>query len=498
MDNQSLWKILEGLEKSHSCAVAVIGDLMLDRYIYGAVTRISPEAPIPVVKFQRERCVPGGAGNVVANLCGLGAAVKVFGCIGPDREGQMLNKLLSSLLESRSSVDCTNVVHLFSSGCTTVKTRIIGGTQQQMLRLDREEPVSLSSEQEQTLIRQLFMLCDKGLKSILLSDYGKGVCSPELCRDVIDLCHVKHIPVFVDPKGKDWSRYSGAELVTPNLTELADAVGVPVLNDDEAILQCGKIVREKYGLKNLLITRSEKGATFIGESGYFHKPSRAVDVFDVSGAGDTMISTVAFLRSSGVDWLSCVKLANIAAQLVIGKAGTCPITYRELKDACHGYCVSTNRKKLNKFYSVEAMENLCDSWKREGKRVVFTNGCFDVFHAGHVDSLVRARALGDRLIVGVNSDASVRRLKGPKRPINSQDKRIAVLEALECVDAVVAFSEDTPEELLSRLRPNVIAKGGDYRPSQVAGRQFADEVIILPLVKGLSSTSIIAKLGEKT
>lgn len=495
MSEATLVKIVERVERLSPCTVAVIGDLMLDRYLYGSVERISPEAPIPVVKFQSERSVLGGAGNVVANLCGLGADVKFFAQLGDDPEAREVLGLLGALNDRRRGS-----VELFPSHkeTTTVKTRVIGNGRQQMMRLDHEDILPLGPELEGELLSRLSGLGAGRLDAVILSDYDKGMCSPSVCRRVIEMCRTRHIPVFVDPKGADWGRYAGAELVTPNVKELSDAAGVSISNDeDEALAAQARKVRSSFGLNNLLVTRSEKGSTFVGEQECFDEPSQAVDVYDVSGAGDTVIATVAFFRAYGVDWRNCCRLSNAAAQVVIGRAGTYPISYRELKDLCLSRMEASSPFSAGqKIFDAAAAVRLVKEWKEQGKKVVFTNGCFDVFHAGHVDSLTRARALGDRLLVGLNSDRSVRNLKGDTRPINSEQNRAAVLAALECVDAVVIFDENTPERLLSLIRPDVLVKGGDYRPERIAGAAHAGRVEILPLLPGLSSTSIIDKLRE--
>ncbi|MGP1412560.1 MAG: D-glycero-beta-D-manno-heptose 1-phosphate adenylyltransferase [Pyramidobacter piscolens] len=494
MSEGTLAKIIERVERLSPCTVAVVGDLMLDRYLYGSVERISPEAPIPVVKFQSERSVLGGAGNVVANLCGLGADVKCFAQLGGDPAAREVLKLVDAVNgSSRGSVE----LFPFHKETTTVKTRVIGNGRQQMMRLDHEDILPLDPELENELLSRLAEFAARRLNAVVLSDYGKGMCSFSLCRKVIELCRAHRIPVFVDPKGRDWQRYAGAELVTPNVKELSDAAGLPISNDDdEALVTQAQNIRSSFGLNNLLVTRSEKGSTFVSERECFDEPSQAVDVYDVSGAGDTVIAAVAFFRACGVDWRNCCRLSNAAAKVVIGKAGTYPISYRELKELCLSQAKAHPLSGGHKVLDAAAAVRRVKAWKEQGEKVVFTNGCFDVFHAGHVDSLTRARALGDRLIVGLNSDRSVKKLKGEARPINGELDRAAVLAALECVDVVVIFDEDTPERLLSLIRPDVLAKGGDYRPERIAGAAYAGRVEILPLLPGFSSTSIIDRLRE--
>ncbi|MCE5202233.1 MAG: bifunctional heptose 7-phosphate kinase/heptose 1-phosphate adenyltransferase [Synergistaceae bacterium] len=482
-----------GLSQLH---VAVIGDYMLDRYIYGDAYRISPEAPVPVVKFSEEKIVPGGAGNVVANLIGMGLSVTAIGRVGNDLYGEALIKILSSLMRAEVS-------SILISGGTIVKTRILGGGHQQMLRLDQEEIVSPSEAEIEKILHSLGELIRSGLKSVVISDYGKGFCTPELCHRVIELCRRYSIPVFVDPKDKDWLHYSGAFLVTPNMKELRLIAGADIANEDEEIVYYGTEIMRKFRLDNLLVTRSDKGATLINSSGSRHERASAVEVYDVSGAGDTMIATVAAFFTAGLPLPECVSIANIASQIVVGKIGTYPIKSEDLLQAVlepdfsaeekNGYYTRVSPE--DKIASRSQAKSICDKWKKEGRRVIFTNGCFDILHVGHIDLLVDAKKLGDRLVIAVNSDDSVRRLKGAGRPVNPGHARAKVLAALEAVDLVVMFDEDTPAELLSQLRPHVIVKGGDYRKEDVAGREYSDEVVILPLTQGYSTTETIEKMG---
>lgn len=496
MSEQDLIRVIDRAKSAKgSICVAVVGDVMLDRYVYGSVSRISPEAPIPVLNYAEERVVLGGAGNVVANLCGLGASVTFFARVGDDSEGAAVRRLLADL-DGRAcgSVEFVPLVKDF----TTVKTRIVGDWRQQMLRLDKEICSPLSPEQENLVVLRLREKIGKGLRAVVLSDYGKGICSPSLCRKVISLAQEGGVPVYVDPKGVHWERYSGAELVTPNVKELSDIAGEKLRNaDDAAVLGAARAVRERYAIRNLLVTRSEKGCTFLNEEQSFDVPSRAVDVYDVSGAGDTVIAAVVVFRSCGVGWHVCCQLANLAAQIVIAKAGTYAVSLSELRAAAGVLPRRRSYVPPHKTLALSELERVCARWREAGETIVFTNGCFDVLHAGHVDSLQRARGLGDHLIVGLNSDGSVQRLKGDGRPVNNQEFRVRVLEGLDCVDAIIVFDENTPEHILSVLRPNILAKGGDYTPEQVAGARFADSVVILPLVEGLSTTAILERGGAR-
>ena len=358
-----------------------------------------------------------------------------------------------------------------------------------MLRLDMEEKISPSDAEAAMLLSEVSGAVSAGAKLIIISDYGKGCCSPELCRGLIALARKKGVSVWVDPKKSDWESYRGASLITPNIKELSAAAGHPLRNDDEEITAAAISMIKKYGIENILVTRSERGATLIEGDTATHIPVWAVEVYDVSGAGDTMIAVAAAFAAEGLQLREAVKLANAASQVVIGKIGTYSISAAELLDVISERSISVSSKVLTEAEAVK----LRAIWRNAGERVIFTNGCFDIIHAGHIDSLSAAKSLGDRLIVGLNSDASVRRLKGDSRPVNGEASRAKVLAALEAVDAVVVFEEDTPEELLSRLRPDVIAKGGDYRPEEVAGREYAEEIVILPLTDGFSTTSVIER-----
>ena len=459
----------------------VAGDFMLDRYVGGDVSRISPEAPVPVVRVRSERFVAGGAGNVAANLAGLGVPVCAVGSVGDDREGE----ILLSLPVFRDA-DVSGIRPL---GPTTVKTRILGGGRQQMLRLDREETVNPRSEDIAFALSKIGEAAQRGARLVILSDYGKGFCSPAMCRAVIDFARDAGLYVWVDPKKDDWEAYRGAYAITPNVKELSAASGHAVENEDRAVAEAASALAARYGIENILATRSDKGATLVSRGEASHIPVWPVEVYDVSGAGDTMLAAASAFASAGLPLRDAAVLANAASQIVIGKVGTYPIKAGELLAAVTG----GNASAGGKIYSAGEAENLCGRWRANGEKVVFTNGCFDILHAGHVDSLTAAKSLGDRLIVGLNSDASVKRLKGESRPVNGEISRAKVLSALE---AVVIFGEDTPAELLSRLRPDVLAKGGDYRPEDVAGREYAGEVVIIPLTAGYSTTSVIERISH--
>lgn len=482
----------------NSFHVVVIGDYMLDRYIYGEAKRISPEAPVPVLEFSEEKLAPGGAGNVLANLTGLGLSVTSIGRTGYDRYADDLLGL--------PAMSVADTSHMIRSGSTIVKTRVMGSRRQQMLRIDQEEIITPDKIEIENVLNSLKECIAKGVNGVVISDYGKGFCSPDLCRSVISLCKKNGVPVFVDPKNKDWSQYSGAFLISPNMRELRLVTGTDIDNEDDDVIRHGIGLTGKYNIVNLLVTRSEKGATLINELGSFHERVTAkAEVYDVSGAGDTMIAVVTAFFIAGIPLKDAVSVANIASQIVIGKIGTYAINAKSLlngiqtikKIDSHAISHNFGKRPVNKVVNWQDAIVICSKLRNEGKKIIFTNGCFDILHSGHVDLLTSARQMGDCLVVAVNSDDSVRRLKGRERPVNSSEDRVKILSALEFVDFVVIFEEDTPEKLISLLRPDIIVKGGDYNKEDVSGREYAGEVVIFPLTKGFSTTSIINKIGEK-
>lgn len=466
---------------------AVIGDIMIDRYVSGEVNRISPEAPVPVNLVKSERCVLGGAANTAANLAALGCRVYMAGMRGEDESGHRLRALFET-----AGIDDSGV--LIREGYSTITKMRILGARQQMLRLDFEKKEDLSSLGEEEVLSWLDDRIGQGLSCIILSDYGKGFITPSLAQKVIIRGHKYKIPVLVDPKGSDWSKYTGAYAITPNLKELADCCGRSVANEDEAIEREGALLREEFHLKYLFVTRSEKGITSIGAKEIIHCPAMARDVFDVSGAGDTVMAVLAAALAAGKDSETALKLANTAAGIAVSRVGTYPVKREEVLEAWEN-----EGKHLRKDYEplswAEAEEKV-RRWKERGETVVFTNGCFDILHRGHVTYLQQASALGDHLIVGLNSDSSVKKLKGESRPVNTERDRAFLLAALRSVDDVVIFGEDTPRALLSHLRPDILVKGGDYRENQVAGREYAGKVMILPFVEGYSTTAVIRKMQE--
>lgn len=459
--------------------ILVVGDVMLDRYYFGEVDRVSPEAPVPVVRFTRLEDFPGGAGNVANNLARLGCEAVLLGFVGRDGEGARLTALLEE-----SHVRC----HLVSgNGPTTVKARIVGG-HRQVARLDFEPDGREEEDAEREILRGISAHLPSAVL-VVLSDYAKGVCTERVSRAVVEGARTYGKPLLVAPKGRTWQVCAGAALAVPNLKELGEVLGSPVANEDSAVEEACRRARKMFGFEALLATRGERGMTLVEDETAVHLPARERKVFDVTGAGDVVVAALAAALASGFSLTDAARLANRAAGLAVGKPGTSPISLAELETAAG----VGSRKRIDR----EDLLRERAIWTKEGKTVVFTNGCFDLLHRGHVSLLERAKALGDVLVVGVNDDASVARLKGKDRPLHSQEDRLAVLEALACVDFVVLFDEDTPGRLVRALAPDVLAKGGDYLPEEVVGRESAGKTVVLPLVEGHSSSRLVSLLSKQ-
>lgn len=468
--------------------ILVVGDLIFDQTITGSVGRISPEAPIPVVKVESRCNGLGGAGNVAHNLSRLGCRVTMAGVIGTDQDAHLLRGMLE---EKRIGSDLLVEVERIS----TKKVRVVS-SRQQMLRMDFEKTDPLAPCEEIAVLGKIEGEIEKGVDAVVISDYGKGVCTAGLCRSLIALCRDREIPVIVDPKGADWGRYSGCTLITPNLKELGEAAQRAVPNEDDEIEKAARELRERFGLENILVTRSDRGMSLVSGREVFHEPAQAREVFDVSGAGDTVVAVLAAFISGGLPLEDAARTANRAAGFVVGKAGTYAIGKFELLQELKQGPASPS---FSKVVPLEDAVRTVAAWKAEDKRVVFTNGCFDILHAGHVYCLERARSLGDRLVVGLNSDSSVRLLKGPSRPINAENFRAMLLAALSPVDLVVLFEEETPLTLIRALKPDILVKGGDYGPEDVVGAvetvSWGGKVVIVPRFEGLSTTGILGSVS---
>ncbi len=460
----------------------VVGDLILDKYVWGAAERISPEAPIPVVKVASEEFRLGGAGNVVNNLLALGCEVRVASVVGTDSSG---DELKQRLIEQGVS---TAGVQSAPERTTTCKTRILANNQQ-MVRLDQEICTAIDPAQEDLLldfIRKVLPAVDV----VLLSDYLKGVLTDRLLAEIIHLSRQASCPVLVDPKGDNFSRYKGASLLTPNQKEAEAAAGIKI-HSPESLLAAGSYLHHELDLESLLITRSREGMTLFTGGQPEHLVADARDVYDVSGAGDTVLALCAVGLAGGLSMSAAAELANLAAGIVVGKVGTATVSSAEL-------LIAALRKDQNyhsKILSQQRLAAALEGHRQAGEKIIFTNGCFDLLHAGHVKYLQRARKLGDLLVLGLNSDASIRRLKGEKRPLLQQTERAQILAALDCVDYITVFEEDTPSELIRLVRPAILAKGGDYVAAEVVGREFVEsyggKLVLLEFEAGKSTTNII-------
>lgn len=482
---QDLHRIVQLIEGEwRTRCILVVGDIMLDRYVWGDVERISPEAPVPIVRAIHRNERPGGAANVAMNVAGLGGRPLLFGFCGDDADRIVLEKCLA---EAGVESSLTPV----ASHPTTSKLRILGG-KQQMIRLDTERTDRYPPEAHQALLSNLESALPHA-DVVVLSDYAKGVLSEEVCAQVIQSASRRGIPVLVDPKHRDLRRYRGAFTICPNLAELSAATGIPQ-SDPDRLLAAGQALVPSLEVDNLVATMSEKGIAVLRENSRSIAPAVARQVFDVSGAGDTVIATLALAVASGLTIESAVQLANAAAGIVVGKVGTVPVTRDELLSSLMPEIGLQSQEKI---LTLDRLQTRVSAWRSAGQTVVFTNGCFDLLHIGHLKLLEDARREGGRLIVAINSDASVRNLKGPSRPIVGEQERARILAALAVVDAIIVFDDPTPLQLILTLRPDVIVKGSDYSQETVVGakevQSWGGRLKIVPTVEGFSTTKLIAK-----
>ncbi len=470
------------LRRLDTARVWVIGDLMLDEYVQGDVERISPEAPVPVVRIRDRSERLGGAANVALQCATLGAKVQLAGVVGTDSAGDRL------VAAARSGGLDVGAIAALPHRPTTYKVRVLSQGQQ-MLRLEEEERRQVAEADWQPLLDEL----DRGEKptAIILSDYAKGFLTDELLRRVIDAAKKRAIPVFVDPKGKDFGRYRGATLLTPNLAEVERATGVDCSNED-LVHDAGRRLLEETRADALVITLGPRGLVLLRpEQEPLHLSAAAREVYDPTGAGDVVVATLATAVAAGIELRDAAMLANAAAGVAVGKVGTAPVSSAEIARSLG----STPRDAV---VSRDRLLDVIEGWRLRGKTVVFTNGCFDLLHVGHLALLRGAAELGDRLVVGLNSDASVARLKGATRPLLPAAERARLLEALEIVDAVVVFDEDTPKRLIEAVRPDVLVKGADYRVEEVEGgelvQSYGGRVALVPLVDDRSTSSIVERI----
>ena len=479
-------KLAQYVQKLSLAQILCVGDVMLDRFVYGSVKRVSPEAPIPLVRIEQETVMLGGAGNVVRNLVALGAKCTFVSVIGHDDGGTKLTDLIGEL----DNVEAYLLRE--SNRPSTIKTRYMAAGQQ-LLRADRETNAPLAESTEADVQRtalEAIDVCD----AMVLSDYGKGVLSDHSVAALIARARASGKPVVVDPKGDDFSRYQGSTVVTPNCAELAEASGM-VVHDEDSILSASRKLISEYGIDSILVTRSQDGMSLIDASSANHVEVRAQEVFDVSGAGDTVVAAFAAAIAVGITPLDAVSLANVAAGIVVGKIGTAAVSGDDLITALHSSSLyASDTKIISKTAALEKVKQ----WRQRRVRIGFTNGCFDLLHPGHISLLRQARTACDRLVVGLNNDTSVTKLKGKGRPIQNETARARVLASLSIVDLVVLFSEDTPIDLIQILLPDLLIKGAGYHLDEVIGadlvRDNGGEVMLVSVEPGYSTTDTIARM----
>jgi D-beta-D-heptose 7-phosphate kinase/D-beta-D-heptose 1-phosphate adenosyltransferase len=469
--------------------VLCVGDVMLDRYVYGQVDRISPEAPIPVLHTQRETSTLGGAGNVVQNIAMLGGQVDIVSVIGADQTGQDITQSFKEL---------SNVGVLLSSDPsrpTTEKTRYVAGGQQ-LLRADYENAKPVGVDIEEKIIQNISSALGQ-CKAVILSDYAKGVLTPKVISETIRLAQQTKCVVIVDPKGRDFARYRGASYLTPNRKELSEAIGRAITSVSEAE-QAARYLIDDLHIDTILVKLGADGVCLVcKDKPALHLHTKAREVFDVSGAGDTVAATLALALASDFSPAEAAELANIAGSIVVGKVGTASVTRDEIaRELIH----ETAQFSEDKVVGLKTISDITERWRKMGLKVGFTNGCFDLLHPGHISLLRQARAACDKLVVGVNSDASVKRLKGETRPVQNENSRSTVLASLADVDQVVIFAEDTPLDLIKAVRPDVLIKGADYTVDKVVGAEqvhgWGGKVVLAQLVEGQSTTKTIARMAK--
>ena len=472
--------------------ILCVGDVMIDRFVSGTIKRISPESPVPVLSFDGEKTYPGGAANVARNIAALGGVCTLIGVVGRDAQGRGLAGDLETIGVQTAFVTCSNRV-------TTEKTRFVAHGQH-VLRVDQECADPVSEETAAELVSQIADRIDD-CDVLVLSDYAKGVLTDSVVREAIALARARNIPVVVDPKSKNFSRYSGATVITPNSGEVEAATNInPALSDPNAAA-AGEVALAQAKSDAILITRAEKGMTLVRSGAQpVHIPGRAREVFDVVGAGDTAVAALSLVLAAGADLAEAARIANVAAGIAVGRRGTSTVSQSDLHQALtrsNGTFV-----EARKVVGITEIGELAKMWKQDSLRVGFTNGCFDILHLGHVELLRYSRRNCDRLVVGINSDDSVRRLKGPDRPLNREGDRSEVLAALDVVDAVVIFEDETPLSLIRHVEPDVLIKGADYALQDIVGADFVlargGEVLRFELVPGRSSTRLVNQIRPDT
>jgi len=461
--------------------ILVVGDIMIDHYLWGSCERISPEAPVQVVNVGRESTVLGGAGNVINNLRALGAQVDVISVVGGCEISDELKALLSDIGVN------SNYLIKQKDRITSKKSRIIAA-QQQVVRYDRESKDAINQQSQDKLLSTYNSMLN-GYDAVLLSDYGKGVLTPELTQALIQRANKLNIKVLIDPKGLDYSKYRGAYLLTPNKKEASEATQITI-NNNESLARAIAQLKQVCELEVSLITLSEQGVAIFDNELRIH-PTVAREVYDVTGAGDTVLASLGFALSCGYDIDQAVEFSNLAAGVVVGKIGSATATLDEIIEYKSSLHQSSSDAHIKTWEEISLLSN---NLKEKGKKIVFTNGCFDLLHAGHVRYLEAAKRFGDVLIVGLNSDRSVHELKGESRPINNENDRASILAALEAVNYVVVFDEDTPYKLIKTIKPNTLVKGGDYEGKTVVGQDLVDELKLVKFIEGKSTTKTIERI----
>lgn len=463
--------------KDKSPNILVIGDLMIDHYLWGKCERISPEAPVVVVDVQKEEYLMGGAGNVVNNLLALGANVGICSVIGDDESGEFISERLGQKGVRKEGL-------IIQKGRKTTKKSRVIAQQQQIVRVDKENKDNISKQSQELILLRVKIILEF-YDLILLSDYAKGVLTPWLTASIIELANSKKKMILVDPKGSDYTKYTGATLITPNKKEAQTATDIEI-TDDEKLQIAGVKLKNDLDLKYALITLSEDGMA-IFEKQMTKIPTVAKEVYDVTGAGDTVLASLGFALSLGKDIFWAANFANSAAAVAVSRVGSTTVSLEEIAE----YESSLHRQSSTK---IKKVDEILASLDNKTQKIVFTNGCFDILHRGHVKYLEEAKSYGDILIVGLNSDSSVKKLKGESRPINTLEDRAVVLAGLESVDFVVEFADDTPYELIKTFKPDVLVKGGDYEGKEVVGSDIAKETRLVQFVDGKSTTKIIQRM----
>jgi len=485
-------KLADFISHFSDCRVLVVGDVMVDRFVYGEVKRISPEAPVPVIEITREVVSLGGAGNVIRNLFALGTRPVLVSAIGCDATGEKVKDLIANLTGVEADL------HMSAARKTTEKTRYFSADGHHMLRADREIIEPLTSEDEDALLSAVRRQINKS-SVLVLSDYGKGVVTDKVASQLISLAIKAGVPAIVDPKGRDFARYEKASVLTPNRSELSEGTDMQVTNSAQIVAAARSVV-DTFGIGAVLVTRSAEGMTLVEEhrDAPQHFPIHGREVADVTGAGDTVVATLSLALASGASLEDAVNLANAAAGVAVSRLGTAVATAQELASAVLCNSIASTESKL---VCLESLLEKVSAWRRHGLRVGFANGCFDILHPGHIALLAKARQACDKLVIGLNSDDSVCRLKGIGRPVQAESARAAIIASLETVDAVIIFIEDTPLEIIKAVLPDVLVKGSDYSKEEVVGADVVEtsggKVILVELIEKYSTTATIEAMRKE-